>query len=111
MSRAKKAPALCPRDEARACLPRTRDGRCIWCQRELPAGYMGALRAEEAKAEPPKRGRGRPRLDPGGSVELRVRVTQEQAVKLDRLCRERGIIDVREEPIRAALVRLAIEGL
>ncbi len=68
-------------------------------------------RAKRPSAEPPKRGRGRPRLDPDGSVELRVRVTQEQAAKLDRLCRERGVIDVREEPIRAALVRLAIEEL
>ena len=68
-------------------------------------------RAKKPPAGPPKRGRGRPRLDPEGSVELRVRVTQEQAAKLDRLCRERGVIDVREEPIRAALVRLAIEEL
>ncbi len=73
----------------------------------------GVSRAKKSapSAEPPKRGRGRPRLDPEGSVELRVRVTREQAAKLDRVCAERGMVDSTGEPIRAALVRLAIEGL
>lgn len=55
------------------------------------------------------RGPGRPPLDPAGSVELRVRVTQAQAAKLERLAREMGFVDAREVPILAAAARLIID--
>lgn len=61
----------------------------------------------------PKRGRGRPPLDPEGSVELRVRVTKAQAEKAERVARAKGFIEVvgpDERPIIAAGVRVMIDA-
>jgi hypothetical protein len=55
---------------------------------------------------------GRPPLDPEGSVELRVRVTREQAAKLERIAKAKGFIAIdgqSERPILAAAARHAID--
>lgn len=52
--------------------------------------------------DPPKRGRGRPPLDPDGSVEVRVRLTREQADWLEHQA-------ARADESVAAIVRRCVE--
>ena len=60
-------------------------------------------------ADMAKKKRGRPPLDPEGTVELRLRVTQAQAEKAERVARARGFVDIEERPIIAAAVRAMID--
>lgn len=79
--------------------------------RLAPPDLRPATLAPMAKEK--KRGRGRPPLDPDGSVELRVRVTKAQAEKAERVARAKGFIEVvgpDERPILAAAVRLMVDA-
>jgi hypothetical protein len=58
MAKARKVKVeTCKREGLGPCLPRLADGRCIWCDRELPPGYMKAVEAWEAGRRANKEGR------------------------------------------------------
>lgn len=107
-----RAAAALPADRA-ALAGRPAHKRCALAE------SVGAL--ERAGLRPatlaPMAKRGRPPVDPSGepSVEIRVRVTQAQAEKLDRIAPTLGREYVRvlkggEQPARASVVRLMIDA-
>lgn len=94
---------------------------CGTCAAERRAARNRRRRRQETAARAPavvagiegtlRRGPGRPPLDPDGSVELRVRVTQALAQRAEEIARREGLTDRDGRPILAAVVRLALERL